>query len=448
MRVGVIGAGLAGLAAGLELADRGHEVELLERRPWAGGATYSFRDGETGDEVDNGQHLFMACMTAYAGFLERLGTLDRTRRQRRLRVPVFDAAGRRSDLWAANLPFGLHLAPALLRYRHLTRGQKARIARVFLAIRRLGPEERARMADVTFAAWLRGRGQTRADVRDFWDFLVVPTLNCRSDRASAEAARFVLEEGFLRGPRSAALGLPAAGLSELHVRPAVRAIRERGGAVSVRSGVERIELAGGRATTLLLRGGERRSYDAVVGALPPWRLAPLLPAEPRLAGLARALARFEPAPILNLHLWFDRPVAPFAFAAFTGPQAPWAFNRSRLGGERGAGERLALSISAPGELFALDREALRERFLSWARAALPAAREAKLLRFLAVKEPEATFVPAPALARPGPRTALPGLFLAGAWTDTGWPATMESAVRGGLAAADAVDADARRGPGA
>ena len=201
MRVGVIGAGLAGLAAGLELADRGHEVELLERRPWAGGTTYSFRDGESGDEVDNGQHVFMACMTAYAGFLERLGTLRRTRRQRRLRVPVFDAAGRRSDVWAANLPFGLHLAPALLCYRHLSPRQKARVARAFLAVRRLGEAERARMADMTFAAWLRGHGQTPADVRGFWDFLIVPTLNCRSERASASAALFVLEEGYLGGPR-------------------------------------------------------------------------------------------------------------------------------------------------------------------------------------------------------------------------------------------------------
>ena len=129
MRVGVIGAGLAGLAAGVELADRGHEVELLERRPWAGGATYSFRDEQTGDEIDNGQHVFMECTAAYRGFLERLGTLDLTRRQQRLRVPVFDEAGRRSDLRAANLPFGLHLAPSLLRYRHLSWRQKAQIVR-------------------------------------------------------------------------------------------------------------------------------------------------------------------------------------------------------------------------------------------------------------------------------------------------------------------------------
>ncbi len=443
MRVGIIGAGLAGLAAGLELADRGHAVELLERRPWAGGATYSFRDGETGVAVDNGQHIFMQCTTAYRAFLERLGTLELTQRQERLRVPIFDGAGSRSDLWAANLPFGLHLAPALLRYRHLSWRQKVQIARAFLAIRRLRRGERARLDHLTFGEWLREHGQASGTIREFWDFLAIPTLNCRAEEASASQALFVLEEGFLQGPRSVALGMPAVGLSALHVEPAVRAIEALGGSVSLRAGVERLEVAHGRVAALVLRGGERRVFDACVSALPPWRLPPLLPARIRGEGVLGTLACFEPAPILNLHLWFDRPVADFAFAAFIRSEVQWVFNRSCLGREHEtAGQHLVLSISAPGELFALDKEALRARLLPQLRAALPAARSATLVRYLAVKEPEATFVPAPALARPGPRTPLPNLFLAGAYTDTGWPATMESAVRSGLAAAQALDAAA------
>ena len=211
MRVGIIGAGLAGLAAGLELADRGHEVELLERRPWAGGATYSFADDETGDEVDNGQHVFMACTTAYVAFLERIGTLGLTHRQRRLHVPVYDEDGARSDLGASNLPFGLHLAPALLRYRHLTWRQKAQVVRAFLALRLMRAEERARLDDVTFEEWLRSRGQSADTIREFWDFLVIPTLNCRADEASARQALFVVEEGFQRDPRAAALGVSGVG---------------------------------------------------------------------------------------------------------------------------------------------------------------------------------------------------------------------------------------------
>ena len=443
MRVGIIGAGLAGLAAGLELADRGHTVELLERRPWAGGATYSFHDGETGAAVDNGQHIFMQCTTAYRAFLERLGTLQHTQRQERLHVPVFDSTGRRSDVWAANLPFGLHLAPALLRYRHLSWRQKAQVVRAVLAVRWLRRGERARLEHLTFAEWLREHGQAPDTIRELWDFLVIPTLNCRAGEASAGQALFVIEEGFLRSPRSAALGVPAVGLSALHVEPAVRAIEARGGAVSLRAGVERLEVVDGRVAALVLRGGARRVFDACVSALPPWRLPPLLPERLRGEGTLGALARFEPAPILNLHLWFDRPVADFAFAAFIHSEVQWVFNRSRLGrDDETEGQHLVLSISAPGDLFALDKEALRARLLPQLRAALPAAREATLVRYLAVKEPEATFVPAPALARPGPRTPLANLFLAGAWTDTGWPATLESAVRSGLAAAATLDAEA------
>jgi len=441
VRVGIIGAGLAGLSAGLELADRGHEVELLERRPWAGGATYSFRDDETGDEVDNGQHVFMQCTTAYVAFLERIGTLELTRRQQRLHVPVFDEEGRRSDLGAANLPLGLHLAPALLRYRHLTWRQKAQVARAFLALRRLAHSERAGLDELTFEAWLRGRGQPPDTIREFWDFLVIPTLNCRAGQASAKQALFVIEEGFQRGPTAAAIGIAAVGLSKLHVEPAVRAIEARGGRMTTRAPVERIEVEDGRVSSVHMRGGEQRSFDAYVSALSPWRLLPLLPEELRGEGAFAALASFEPASILNVHLWFDRPVADFAFAAFVRSELQWVFNRSRAGGEdETRGQHLVVSISAPGELFSLTREELRARLLPQLHRALPVSRDAVLTHYAVVKEPEATFVPAPGLPRPGPRTALANLYLAGAYTDTGWPATMESAVRSGLAAAAAVDA--------
>ncbi|MXZ46022.1 MAG: FAD-dependent oxidoreductase [Chloroflexi bacterium] len=440
MRVGIIGAGLAGLSAGLELADRGHEVELLERRPWAGGSTYSFAHDETGDEVDNGQHVFMQCTTAYVAFLERIGTLGLTHRQDRLHVPVFDEDGRRSDLGAANLPLGLHLAPALLRYRHLTWRQKAQIVRAFLALRLMRRDERDRLDGMTFEEWLRSHGQSPDTIREFWDFLVIPTLNCRAEESSASQALFVIEEGFQRDPGAAALGVAGVGLSTLHVDPAVRAIEERGGTLTTRAPIDRIEVDGGRVAALVLRGAEERSFDAYVSALAPWRLLGLLPDEVRGEGAFADLASFEPASILNVHLWFDRPVADFAFAAFIRSEVQWVFNRSRAGGEdETQGQHLVVSISAPGELFELNREALRDRLLPQLHRALPASRDAKLAHYAVVKEPEATFVPAPGLQRPGPRTPLANLYLAGAYTDTGWPATMESAVRSGLAAAAAVE---------
>jgi len=441
MKVGIVGAGLAGLAAALELADRGHQVELLERRPWAGGATYSFRDDDTGDEVDNGQHLFMECTTAYRAFLERLGTLDLTYRQERLHVPVFDEAGQRSDLWSSNLPLGLHLAPALLRYRHLSLRQKLQIARAFFALRLLQVHERGRLELITFHQWLREKRQSPDTIREFWDFLTLPTLNCRSSEASAAQAIFVLEEGFQKDPRAAALAVPATGLSALHVEPAVRAIEARGGTFSPRAGIERIEVENGRVSGLALAQGEPRAFDAYVSALAPWRLLPLLPEDTRRREPFSWLEAFQPAPILNLHLWFDRPVADFHFAAFIRSEVQWAFNRTRLGGgDESGGQRLVLSLSAPGELFDLNQEQVCERILPQLREALPAARGAELVRYRVTKEPEATFVPAPGLIRPGSRTTLPNLFLAGSYTNTGWPATMESAVRSGLTAAAALDA--------
>jgi squalene-associated FAD-dependent desaturase len=441
MRVGIIGAGLAGLAAGVELTDRGHEVEVLERRPWGGGATYSFEDEETGDEVDNGQHLFMECTTAYRAFLERLGTLHLTYRQERLHVPVFDQDGRRSDLWASNLPLGLHLAPALVRYRHLSWRQKAEIVRAMLALQFMPVHQRGRLEDITFEDWLLERGQSADTIREYWDFLVIPTLNCRAHQASASQSLFVLEEGFQKSPSAAALAIPAVGLSKLQVEPAIEAIEAGGGSVSMRAAVERIEVEDGLVAGLVLHGDERRTFDTYVSALAPWRLAPLLPGDVCAEYPFAGLKDFEPAPILNLHLWFDRPVAQFPFAAFIRSEVQWAFNRSRIGGEDETdGQRLVLSISAPGELFSLTQEQVCERVLPQLRLALPAAREAELVRYRVTKEPEATFVPAPGLSRPGPRTPLPNFYLAGSYTNTGWPATMESAVRSGLAAARAVDA--------
>ena len=250
----------------------------------------------------------------------------------------------------------------------------------------------------------------------------------------------MIEEGFQRDPGAAALGVAGVGLSTLHVDPAVRAIEERGGTLTTRAPVDQIEVDDGRVAALMLRGGEQRSFDAYVSALAPWRLLGLLPDEVRGEGAFADLASFEPASILNVHLWFDRPVADFAFAAFIRSEVQWVFNRSRAGGEDEThGEHLVVSISAPGELFELNREALRDRLLPQLHRALPASRDAKLAHYAVVKEPEATFVPAPGLRRPGPRTPLANLYLAGAYTDTGWPATMESAVRSGLAAAAAVE---------
>jgi len=445
MRVAVLGAGLAGLAAGCELAERGHQVTLYERRPWAGGKTYSFVERETRETVDNGQHIFMPCMTAYVGFLRRLGTLRLTRRQRRMRVPVFDAAGRRSDLWAAALRPPFHLAASFTAYRHVAPADKLRIARALVAIMCTSAQQRDACNGETFAAWLRRHGQSATAIRDFWDLIVVPTLNARSEEASAAQALFVFQEGFLRSSDATAIGIPAVGLSQLHVEPALRYVERRGGAVRLGCGVAAIELDSGGVAGLTLATGERVAADGYVAALPPADLLQLLPVEVRAEAPFALLGQFTAAPIVNLHLWLDGPVAGFDFAAFVGSDLQWVFNRSRIAGEDAAdGEHLVVSLSAAGRYMGLGKRELEELFLPQLRRALPRLRARKLRRFVVIKEPDATFLAAPGLVRPGCETPFANLVLAGAYTATGWPATMESAVRSGLAAAAALQRQAGR----
>ena len=441
MNVAIIGAGLAGLACGCELADAGHRVTLLERRPWAGGKAYSFVDDETGETVDNGQHIFMTCTTAYIDFLRRIGTLHLTKRQRRLRVAVFDARGRRSDLAAMPLPPPLHLLPSFATYRHLSLADRARVARGVAAITRVSPKCRDDFDGVTFGDWLRRNGQSERVLRNFWDLIVVPALNCRSDDASAAQALFLFHEGFLASDESAAVGVPMVGLSELHAEPAVRYIESRGGQLVARSAVESIDVRDGRVDAIVTAAGERLAFDAYISALPAAQLLALLPESARAQPPFSSLNAMRMSPIVNLHLWFDRPVLGIDFAAFTGSDLQWAFNRTRIAGAEGSDEEhLVLSQSAADRYIDLDKAQLLELLLPQLQRALPAARAAQLTRSVLIKEPDATFVPSPGLRRPGASTPVENLFLAGAYTDTGWPATMESAVRSGEQAARTIAA--------
>lgn len=427
--VAVVGGGLAGISAALACADAGARVSLFEARPRLGGATFSTELG--GLEVDNGQHVFLRCCDAYRALLVRLGVADRVFLQPRLDVPVLAPGGPMARLRRHPLPRPAHLAPSLLGFRHLGLGERLRVART---ARRLGAVDRddPRSDAVSFGEWLSAQGESPRAIERFWGMYIRATLNLGCHEASLSLAAMVVQTGLLSEPSAADIGWARVPLSRLHGEPASRALAGAGVRVALRAAPAAIE-----ADLSLRLDGERIAADAVVLAVPHDVTAGLAP---EAAGVDRAgLRALGASPIVNLHVVFDRPVLPVAFAAGVGTPLEWLFDRSE-GVGLPPGSYVAVSLSAADRWVGRSRAELRETFVPALEALLPAARGAHVESFFSTCERAATFAARPGTAklRPGPRTALPGLFLAGAWTDTGWPATMEGAVRSGQAAARAA----------
>lgn len=421
----VCGGGLAGVAAACEAALLGARVTLVERRPFLGGRAFSFTEPRTGREIDNGQHVFLGCCPAYRGLLRLLGTERHTTIQRRLDAPVRDRAGRRGALRAAALPAPLHLGPSFAAYPHLGPSERRRALRALAALAAVRDGDPA-LDRVSFADWLSAHGQGEGAIARFWDLIVLPTCNDRSASVSAAIASFVLREGFLRTATGSAIGWSRVGLTHLVDPAARRFLAAHDGEVV--DGAQAVAAGPGGVS---LSDGRRLAADAVVIALPPERAAAVAPAAiPRPPALGHS-------PIVNVHVWYDRPVMPEPFTAVIDSPAQWIFNRRAMDGDTSAGQHLAVSISGAHDEIGVGRERLAQDMLAELAHLYPAARSARVDGWAVVKEPRATFAAAPGQAtrRPGAHTPLEGVALAGAWTDTGWPATMEGAVRSGIRAA-------------
>jgi hydroxysqualene dehydroxylase len=429
----VVGGGLAGVSAALDCARAQKSVTLVEVRPRLGGAVYSFeRDGLW---LDNGQHVFLRCCDAYRDLLARLGTTEDTVLQDRLAIPVL--APGRSPAWLrrTGLPAPLHLAGSLLRYGHLPLRQRLAAAGTVRAFGRVDPDQPETDA-ASFGEWLSEHRQSPQAIEALWELIGRPTLNLRSDDASLAAAAFVFRVGLLERADAGDIGYARRPLQRVHGDAALRVLRAEG--VDIRLGFRASAIEASHDGRLMVVGpGERLDADAVVVAVPHERAARLLP-----DGAVRdrgALERLGTSPIVNLHVFYDRRVLDLEFAAAVNSPVQYVFDRTEaVGLERG--QCLAVSLSAADEEVAASADELRARFESALAELLPAAREARIERFVVTREHAATFRAAPGhrALRPGPRTGIDGLALAGAFTDTGWPATMEGAVRSGHRAAEIV----------
>ncbi len=443
---------MAGLTAALDLAEAGSRVALIERRPFVGGKAYSFDDPNHHIQLDNGQHITMRCCTAFQALLERLGCADIVRYQDALSVAVIDpeSAGRQVSVlaraevgWLGRLgprllPAPLHLAPSLTMYDHLSTVEKARLALALEPIRRMSESDRRALDRQSFADFLLAHQQTPRVIERFWDLIVLPTCNDRSADVSAAQAIQVFQEGFSRESAAADIGNFVRGLGEV-AETALARLRERGGEVHLNAAASALTVEGKSVTALRFGRDQELEVSGVVVALPPKQAMTLIPAGWRRREPFWRLGQFEVSPIVNVHMRWDRPVMQRDFVAVLDDDAQFIFNRSKLHGWSDE-HWISVSLSGAHELAALPQPEIAARVERAVRRALRRTQDAALLASRVIKESEATFRPKPGMAshRLRARTSIANLFLAGAWTATGWPATMESAVRSGHAAAAAV----------
>ena len=477
MRAVVIGGGLAGITAAVALGKAGHEVTLLEAKPRLGGATMSFsRDGLV---IDTGQHVFLRCCTAYRGLLDRLGMAAHAPLQPRFDVTVL-APGKQAVLKRRRVPAPLHMLPALLGYPFLNWPERMRLTLAALAFRRLDEKDQ-KTDELRLGDWLAAHGQDERTRRVLWDLFSVSSLNVPGDDASLALAAVVVKTGLLGDADAADIGVPTLSLGELHGAAAARLLGKLRATVRTQAKVTAIEPAddGGFLVRLTHStpptptptpaptstaapipadgnqegcevaeeaadgGGEELLADAVVLAVPHEQAAKLVPPGALPAETVDGWAGLGAAPIVNVHVIYDRKVMDVPFAAAVDSPVQWVFDRTRISGmhERGNdGQYLAISLSAADEYAGKPVAELREQFVPALAELFPAAKAATVTKFFVTREKRATFrqVPGTAKLRPKAATDLPGLVLAGAWTDTGWPDTMEGAVRSGLNAVIAL----------
>ncbi len=432
-RVAVVGGGLAGLAAGCALAGSGFRVTLFERRPYLGGRASSYQHPGTGEVVDNCQHVLLGCCTNLIQFYERLGVENKIRWYDRL--TFLEPGGRASVIEPSGLPAPFHNSPAFLRAACLSFSDKLAIGAAMAALAPAMPRDKGE----SFLAWLHRHGQTKQAIERFWKPVLVSALNEELDRVSVPYAAQVVRESFLKSAAAGRMGVPTVPLTELY-GVAGDYITARDGEIRFRSSAESFLPEPDKVK--LVASGEETSFDFVVFAVPFDALSRILPQTSAAEPLRQTLARFETSPITGIHLWFDCQVTDLDHAVLLDRTIQWMFHKSKLLGrnENGNGSYVELVVSSSKTLVEKSRSEVIELALAELREFFPGARQANLVKSTVIKEVHATYSPRPGVDgfRPRTETVWPRVFLAGDWTATGWPATMEGAVRSGYIAAESV----------
>ena len=426
------------MAAACALADSGFLVTLYERRPYLGGRASSYEHPGTGEVVDNCQHLLLGCCTNLIRFYEGLGAAGKIRWFDDM--TFIEPGGRSSRIRPSVLPAPLHNAPSFLRARFLSVSDKLAIGRAFTAMIGAPPAD----SGENFLEWLKRHGQTRQAIERFWRPVLTSSLNEELERMSVPHSIQVFRKAFLRSAAAGRIGLPRVPLSELY-STALASLAARGGRVLLRSAVTAIRPRPDAVG--IIAGAEEQAFDFAILAAPFQTAASLLPEDALAAPLKADLQRFEPSPITGIHLWFDREITPLPHAVLLDRTIQWMFQKSKFqdeGHREGPGSYLELVVSSSKTLVPKSREEILDLAQRELAEFFPAARESKVVKAAVIKEVFATYSILPGLDafRRRAETPWPRLFLAGDWTVTEWPSTMEGAVRSGYLAAEAVTASA------
>jgi len=441
--VAIAGGGLAGLAAACALSDAGFRVTLFERRPFLGGRASSYEHPGTGEVVDNCQHVLFRVCTNLVEFYQRIGVAGQIHWFDQMHF--IEPGGRTSVMKSSPLPAPMHTAPSFLGFSFLSAADKLVITRALVPLTLSTQRDTGR----SFQEWLEQHGQTDAAIHRFWQPILVSALSEDLDRISIPAAAQVVRES-MKSPIARQMGVPMIPLTDLY-NAAGEYVRARGGELHLRRSLE--NFVPEPSQVRIRTGDAEETFDYLIAALPFDALGRALPDLPESAPLRESISQFENSPITGIHLWFDRQISDLDHAVLLDRTIQWMFHKSRLQPMRqrnngsGSGSYIELVVSSSKSLIDKSRNEIVDLALAEVREFFPAAREAKLLKATVIKEVNATYSPRPGIDahRPGAATPWPRVFLAGDWTATGWPATMEGAVRSGYIAAEALSQAAGRG---
>jgi squalene-associated FAD-dependent desaturase len=450
--IAIVGGGLAGLAAACALSESSFRVTLFERRPYLGGRASSYEHAGTGEVVDNCQHVLFGLCTNLIAFYKQIGIEDKIRWFDRM--TFVEPGGRRSVLKPSFLPAPLQLMPSFLGLKFLNAGDKVVLSRALAALIAGQPKDDGS----SFQDWLLRHHQTHNAIERFWKPILVSALSEDMDRIALPYAAQVVRES-MKSREARAMGIPSVPLSQLY-NAARDFITSHGGEVRLRNSVQSF-LPTEKGSRLKLHDSEEE-FDYAVLAVPFDSLAKLLPDAAGSQDLREKLSHFESSPITGVHLWFDRQVTDLPHAVLLDRTIQWMFHKSMLLTKdsaqnsnsengtwkiQGSPSYIELVVSASKFLIEKSRQEIIDLALNEVREFFPAARDAKLVKATVIKEVNATFSPQPGIDRyrPASLSPWPHIFLAGDWTATNWPATMEGAVRSGYLAAAEISKKAGTG---